>query len=124
MILQIDDTMTIEEVQDRFSECFPFLKIEFYSKPHKKFQPSDKRFMLDKRLRINQIRKEHFNGAIEIKSWHATAKIERELKDEFGLYVQIFRRDAVSGWVQTSLSDDFTLEQQSRFSTDPSINKS
>lgn len=123
MILQVDDTMTVEEIQDRFNECFPFLKIEFYSKAHKKFQPSDKRFLVSKKMRISDIRKSHYNGVLEIKSWQTIAKVEKELKDVFGLNAQIFRHDAVSGWVQTSLSDELTLSQQSQFATDPLLNK-
>jgi len=41
MFLQIHDSMTIGEVQDRFNECFLFLKIAFYLKAHKRLQTSD-----------------------------------------------------------------------------------
>jgi hypothetical protein len=112
MFLKIDDQMTIGEVQDRFQECFPFLRIAFYSKGHKKFAISDKRYQHDGKMRIANVRKNHYNGVLEIKSWQTTARIEKELKDDFGLHAQIFRQDGKNGWVQTSLSDDFTLQQQ------------
>lgn len=112
MFLKIDDHMTIEEVQDRFQECFPFLRIAFYSKAHKKFGISDKRYLYDGKMRLADVRKNHYNGVLEIKSWQTTARIENELKDVFGLNAQIFRQDGKNGWIQTSLSDDFTLHQQ------------
>jgi hypothetical protein len=79
MFLQINDSMSLEEVQDRFNECFPFLKIAFYSKGHKKFQASDKKYLYEGNCRIGDIRKNHYSGALEIKSWHSTAKVEMEL---------------------------------------------
>ena len=112
MFLKIDDHMTLEEVQERFQECFPFLRIAFYSKGHKKFGISDKRYLYDGKIRLADVRKNHYSGVLEIKSWHTTARIEKELKDVFGLNAQIFRQDGKNGWIQTSLSDDFTLQQQ------------
>lgn len=118
MFLQIYDSMTVEEVQDRFTECFPFLKIEFYSKPHKKFEASDKTYLYHKKMLIGDIRKKHIDGSLEIKSWFTTARVEKELKDIYGLNAQIFRWDRNS-WIQTSLSDEFTLQQQSQFAVEP-----
>ena len=112
MFLQIADTMTIEEVQDRFTECFPFLKIEFYSLGHKRFEASDKRFQYPSQARIGDIRKIHFFGALEIKSWYTAAKVEKQLKDLYGLHAQIFRSRTNGGWIQTSLSDELTLQEQ------------
>ena len=34
MILAISDNRTTGELQEKFNECFPWLKIEFYSHPH------------------------------------------------------------------------------------------
>ena len=69
-------------------------------------------------MRIADVRKDHYNGVLEIKSWQTTAKIEKELKEVFGLHAQVFRQDGKNGWVQTSLSDDFTLQQQGEIGSD------
>lgn len=112
MFLKIVDTMMVEELQDRFSQCFPFLKIEFYSKPHKRFEPTDNRFVIPGKERISSIRKNHTNGVMEIKSWHSVAKVEKEMKDRFGLNIQIFRTSPDGTWVQTADSDELTLQDQ------------
>ncbi|HET7899407.1 MAG TPA: hypothetical protein VFL47_17090, partial [Flavisolibacter sp.] len=65
MFLQITDTMTIGEVQDRFNECFPFLEIAFYSKPHDLFEATDKKYKYSNQVRIGSIRKKHINGVLE-----------------------------------------------------------
>jgi hypothetical protein len=113
MILQIFDSLTIEEVQERFNECFPYLKLAFYSKPHKIFQPSDDGDEYISKIRLSDIRKNHDNGVLEIKSWYKTARVEADLKEYFDLNAQVLRLDLKSNsWVQTYLSDNLTLKEQ------------
>jgi hypothetical protein len=118
MFLHINDSMTLEEVQDRFNECFPFLRIAFYAKPHDLFEGSEKRFQYNPKRRIGSIREKHYNGILEIKSWDTTASVERKMKDTFDLNTQVFRYDAVGCWIQTTLSDSLTLAQLTRFASD------
>lgn len=117
MFLHINDNMTIEEVQDRFNECFPFLRIAFYAKPHRVFEGSDKKHQYDVKRRIGSIRKKHANGVLEIKSWDTTATVEKKIKEMFDLNVQVFRYDAVGCWIQTTLSDSMTLAQLKQFAS-------
>lgn len=112
MFLHIEDSMTVEEVQDRFSECFPSLAIAFYSIPHKRFQSSDDQYRYDKKDLIGNIRKNHRKGAMEIKSWYTVARVENELREEYGLNAQIFRLPIDGRPIQTSSSDHLTLQEQ------------
>jgi len=118
MYLQITDFMTIGEVQDRFNECFPFLDIAFYSKPHELYEGSDKKYKYSNKIRISNIRRRHVNGVLEIKSWDTIATVEKKIKEVFDLNAQIFRYDAIGCWIQTTLSDNLTLKQLSQFATD------
>lgn len=117
VFLQIDDTMTVGEVQDRFNECFPFLTLRFYSKPHQLHEGSDKRYQYFDDMRLEDIRHRHVNGVLEIKSWDTTASIEKKMKEQFGLNIQVFRYDCIGCWIQTTLSDSLTLKQLGRFAT-------
>ena len=119
MYLHINDSMTVEDVQERFNECFPFLKIAFYAKAHKEFQTCKKQDLYPGVNFIGDIRKKHYNNALEIKSWYKTSRVEKDLKEKYGLNAQIFRWDKTNGWIQTSLSDELTLDQQSKFANDP-----
>src|SRR6476660_6832591 len=101
MFLQIDDSLLLEEIQDRFSECFPFLRLKFYSKGHKRFQATDETYALDRKRKVVDVRKLHNNGAMEIKSWYTVALVEKELKEAYGLNAQIFRCTTKGKWVQT-----------------------
>lgn len=104
--------MTVAEVQDRFTECFPNLTIAFYQKAHKQFAPSDDRYLYKGAERIGNIRSNHNQGAFEIKSWYSVARVEKELKEKYGLHAQVFRVAPDGQAVQTTLSDAFTLKEQ------------
>lgn len=113
MFLHIEDHLTVRDVQERFAECFPYLTIAFYTEGHKRFAPSDRQFRINDQERIGNIRKNHHQGVLEIKSWHTVAKVEKELNDLFGLHAQVFRAGANGEAVQTTASDSLTLKEQS-----------
>ena len=111
MLIEIDDAKTISDIQDRFSLCFPFLKIEFYDKPHRWQESSSPGNQLDPSMFIGEIRKNHHPGILEIKSWYKTGEVERLFKKIFGLNAQIFRLEN-NRWKQSTKSDDLTLKTQ------------
>ncbi|HET7896975.1 MAG TPA: hypothetical protein VFL47_04885, partial [Flavisolibacter sp.] len=89
------------------------LALVFYTKKHKPFAASDQRLACHANERIGDIRKNHNRGALEIKTWHTVAKVEKELRDLYGLNAQVFRISADGSSVQTTRSDELTLKQQS-----------
>ena len=115
MLIKIDQQDTIADIQDRFSLCFPFLKLEFYNKPHHWKEPSKKELLLDRRTFIKDIPKTHVPGVLEIKSWDKTGEVEQKFKKVFGLNAQIFRRDN-NHWRQSTKSDGLTLANQTMIS--------
>jgi hypothetical protein len=111
MILHIDDRYKVGDLQDRFSECFPFLKIEFYRNSHKWKQHSSLSDLIQPAETIGSIRKNHEQGILEIKSWYQTGRVEKDFKEKFGLNVQIYRKRS-NGWTQTISTDNLTLREQ------------
>ena len=59
MIIEIDDTKTIEAVSKEFTDCYPFLKIEFFDAPHGWQQASSFNYLLPPDKKIGEIRKKH-----------------------------------------------------------------
>lgn len=112
MLLKIHDHEKIDEIQDKFNECFPYLKIEFYNKPHNWHEASGTEHLIPPGSYIEDIRKSHESGILSIKSWDKTGYVEQEFKRMFGLNVQIFRLHK-DRWIQTSDSDELTLKEQS-----------
>ena len=111
MKLSIHDSLFVEDLQDRFAECFPGLKIEFYKSPHHWKEGSAKEKLIDPKTRLEDIRKNHNTGVMEIKSSYTTGKVEQDLKHIYGLNAQIFRKEKNS-WVQTVSTDTCTLKEQ------------
>lgn len=112
MLIRIYDHEKIDEVQDKFNECFPYLKLEFYNQPHKLHEASPEEHLIQPGTYIEDIRKTHESGVISIKSWDKTGHVEQEFKRMFGLNVQVFRLHK-DKWIQTSDSDELTLKELS-----------
>lgn len=107
MFLYINDSKTVQDLQDRFSKCFPYLKLEFYKPAEDRFKSN----LIKPDAFIGEIRACSRSGIMDIKSWDKTSKVKQELKDLFGLNVQIFRMYH-NQWIPATYSDDLTLRQQ------------
>lgn len=106
MILEVSNTKTILEVQNKFSTNYPFLKIEFYDKSSNLAE-----HQVNGNKKIGEINKRHKTGTIEIHPWYKTGDIEQAFKKQYGLTVQIFRLVG-EGWIETTGTDELTLEEQ------------
>jgi hypothetical protein len=111
MIIEINDSLTIEEISNVFSSGFPFLSIQFFKDPHAWAAPSSLKDRIEPGKTIAEIRRVHHPGAMEIHAWHKTGTVEQEFGRLFGLHVQVFRREGAA-WVQTADTDPRTLEEQ------------
>lgn len=116
MLLEIDESKTIADIQDRFSLCFPYLKIEFYRKPHHWGESTSTKDLVAPQTYIRDIRKVRLPGILEIKSTYKTGEVEQLFKKFFGLNVQIFRLEN-NQWRETTKSDNLKLNMQAQIST-------
>lgn len=111
MIIDITDTATIADVQDKFSTIFPFLKVEFFEHPNHWYEkaPLEKAYPSSKKL--GEIRKQHPHGRLHFYSWYSAKEIEQAFRKKFSLNVQVFRLQG-NKWVQTSETDKLSLKEQ------------
>jgi hypothetical protein len=110
MILRIDDNKSIADLQDKFEQCFPGLKIEFYYRSHNWLEDTLSKFQVPSDCLVGDIRNIHSQGILEIKSWFLKGKVEQDFKELFDLNVQIFRFKNHK-WEHTIKSDQLTLAQ-------------
>jgi hypothetical protein len=110
MKLVINDSKTIKQVQDEFSSMFPYLKIEFFTKPHEARAGSKKQLLVGSNLSIGDIRKSHENGELYIVPHMTVTSLEQNFQMIFGLSVQVFRRSG-KVWLETINTDYWTLAQ-------------
>ena len=111
MILYIDDHKTISDLQEKFSECFPSLKIEFYSKRHHYNESSSSEHLISPGEIIGDIRTKHDHGDMTIKSWYSAEIIERDFNEKFGLNPKIFRKEN-NTWIHVSPTDHLVPKEK------------
>ncbi len=113
MEILISDSRTISEVQRDFSKAFPFLKLEFFDAPYKDEKALPKSKMISHDKKLASCRKKHIEGKLKVVKDEKVKELETELWINFGLSAQVFRKSG-NLWIETSLTDSWTLEQQNR----------
>lgn len=111
MIIYISDDITLNDINEKFREFFPYLKIDFFSGPHHRYESSPVSKKMKTNLRVGDVRKKHPHGPLEIKSWFRTGDLEQDLREKFGLHAQVCRIFG-DDWVQTAGTDKLTLSEQ------------
>ena len=105
----IKDARTLKDIQEEFSDKFPFLRIDFFSWIGK----TEEKQKLNPELTIGEVRTIHKEGEVSIHGNLKVRTLEANFRDIYGLSVQVFR---LSGniWLQTTSTDDWTLHEQNR----------
>lgn len=111
--MKISDDRTIRSIQEEFNSKFPYLKLEFYNKPHEIGEGSQKQSLIDADKTIGAVRTIHTEGDLSINGHLKVGTLEQNFTDMYGLNVQIFR-DSNGLWLQTTSTDDWTLADQNR----------
>lgn len=110
MHIGINDNTMLHDIQDVFSDYYPYLQIEFYRKSHKAFEASEEIDRIDPGMKVGDIKKTHVSGILEILPLYKVANVEKEFKTRFGISVQILRKEK-DEWEQTTGMDSFTLKE-------------
>ena len=111
MKIIINDHRKIFAIQEEFQKMFPYLKLEFFSKPHSQGGSSPKKLIKHPSKTLGECRTIHSKGTITITPQMTVAVLEQNMNDVFGLSVQVFRKSG-NAWLETSVTDNWTLEQQ------------
>lgn len=111
MNLHITPNRLTSDIQHEFNEAYPFLKLEFFTK--KAIAHSD--YSAGQRIqtvkKIGDIQLVITDGTIEIEGKMKVKDLEKKLKDDFGLGVQVFRKSG-NLWLETTMTDNWSLDQQ------------
>lgn len=120
MKLVINNQQTFEEISNSFTEIFPFLKLEFFSKKHLSEEASSGKFLIPKKLTLGDYRTVYNSNEITITPDMKVNELEQLLSAEYGLGVQVFRKSG-KVWLETTITDSWTLTEQN--SEGESLNK-
>ncbi len=112
MKIRIFREQTISEVQEAFAKAYPFLKLVFFTKPHKAFKGRHAKFLIEDRgIKLASLEKQPKDGVLYLEPEMPVWQVERLFEEEFGLHVQVFRKSG-NTWLETSVTDSMSLEQQ------------
>ena len=107
--LQVQKDRTIGEVQYDFNRAYPFLKIEmFHNEDGKAGAVNKERLGSTVILKAAGLLQE---GEIEIADAMTVGQLEKYFKDSFGMIVQVSRKLGTI-WLETTMTDSWTLKQQ------------
>jgi hypothetical protein len=109
----INDRRKIYAIQEEFNAAFPYLKLEFFSKPHQPGDESPKKLIKSNSKTLGECRTIHNNGQITITKKMSVSDLEDRFRDVYGLSVQIFRQSG-KAWLETTVTDGWSLEEQNK----------
>lgn len=113
MKITINDKRKIYAIQEEFNEQFPYLKIEFFSKPNKPGGSSSAKLIKSNTKTIGECRTIHNKGVVTITPGMTVSDLEQSFRDVYGLSVQVFRKSG-KVWLETTVTDGWSLEEQNR----------
>jgi len=120
MKIALNSQKTISEVKQEFTKTFPFLKIEFFKKKHGSGQGSPVWEEIEPTHQLIDISGVLKEGAIDLEPADTVKDVEQRFQSQYGLPVQIFRRQ--NGlWMETTVTDDLTLREQNTLGRATSI---
>lgn len=111
MRLEINDHRKVFALQEEFNAEYPFLKLEFFNKPHKTGAASSKKNLLPSAKTLGECRSVHKKGFLTIQPQMTVSELESNFAEVYGLSVQVFRKSG-KNWLETSTTDDWTLAKQ------------
>jgi len=113
MKLQINNDTKFIEVQKRFNEVYPFLKVEFYKRDYSEKKVSAFKDRISPEKIISAEAKSFQPGNIDINRHRTVSAFEKEFYEKFGIAMQVSRKSGKI-WIETSRTDDRTLKAQNQ----------
>lgn len=110
MILHIHGNRNLKELQDDFNNYFPYLRLEFFAKPHRKLMRSSMRRKLHSYLQVDTVRSRQRNGALTVDGNMPVHELEQLLQQQYDLSAQVFHF-AKGEWLMTDATDVATLTE-------------
>lgn len=112
--MQINDNRKISEIQEEFNTLFPYLRLTFFGKTKNGTSNSyGKRNIPTCTSTIGECRTIHNNGILTIKPDMTVLDLDQEFKEIYGIHIQVLRKSG-KAWLETTVTDGWTLEEQNR----------
>ncbi len=113
MNITIEDNRKILDIQEEFNKQFPFLRIGFLSTPKLQNRSAIHKIVHYTNLTIGECRSIHNTGQISIEGLMTVTELQKQFKETYGLNIQLLRK-SVNVWLDTSVTDSWTLIEQNQ----------
>ena len=110
MKLYIEKESLVDDIKRVFTACYPFLKLEFYKKQNSSNNYHLRKEVISSRAPLVSPEKLPAKKMIDIDNDRTVADLESEFAS-LGLIAEVYRKSG-NVWVETSLTNDWTLAQQ------------
>ncbi len=104
----INNDSQIGDIQNEFSTCYPFLKIDFLVKGNG--TKNGRTIVLDSHTSLQQLGKVN-RSKIDINRHRSVSEVSNDFEEMLGVIVQVSRKSG-RVWNTISVSDSWTLQSQ------------
>ena len=105
---QIERQDSVREIQEKFSDLFPYLLLSFLSNKEEKKLISRQAFYCPD-VKMIEINNSLIGGSFELSDEMTVSQLENHLYDRFGLPVQVSRKSG-KVWLGTHMTNDWALK--------------
>lgn len=113
MDIHVTPERMIRDIQDDFTETYPFLRIAFFFKGQWYAQGSWKKRSVDTKQVIGCIISAIAENGFWITPAMTVFDLEKKCDELFGLSVQVYRRSGKI-WLETTMTYNWTIAQQNK----------
>ncbi len=122
MQLKITPERHIGEIQKEFNDTFPFLKLEFFNNKSFARNNFSSRQIIPRTRKLGDGQTGIKEDLITIEEEMKVSDLENIFRDKFKLAVQVFRKSG-NLWLETTMTDSWSLLQQNNHGREISTNK-
>ena len=111
MIIELNTQTSIKQIQESFTNRFPFLKIEFFIDANHDGINTANEMIKDHNLTLGGLATQNISTNLEIHGTQTITEMEQLFKNNFGVIAQVFYKRNNNWLVTSSTSDKLTLNE-------------
>ena len=111
MIIELNTQTSIKQIQESFTNRFPFLKIEFFTDANHDGINTANEMIKDHNLTLGGLATQNISTNLEIHGTQTITEMEQLFKNNFGVIAQVFYKRNNNWLVTSSTSDKLTLNE-------------
>lgn len=111
--ITVNDNQTISTFQQEFNSTFPYLKIEFFLTANKEGELIINKFTKENDRLLSGYRNARNDEQLIISPGITVLLLEEKFKRIYGLNAQVLRKSGKI-WLETTVTDTWTLEEQNK----------